>query len=970
MAATILVVEDNPVTCRLARATLEHAGFLVTEATTGHAALRRMEVEPPDLVLQDLALPDVDGFDLIGALRRLPGGAEVPILAFSGLLSKPDETRIALAGFDDFVPKPIEATRLVQIVRAHLQPPSTATERFGQGRRLLLVDDDPVQLKLTRLHLAPLGFEVATAADGEAALACARAAPPDVIVSDALMPRLDGFGLCLAVRRDPALATIPLVLVTSSYVEEADQALARHAGVDAFVVRTPDHREVTQALRVVLTRVGTRRLPPASPGPEVEPERVGRVLQQLDRQVALNVGLAQRGAMLTAELSVLSAISLALVRSRDAAEVLGEILVNCLDAAGTSRGAIYFARPGAALAVEARHGFPVAAPLADFFGHPELLRQALAADEPLALPSPAADTAAAQDVLARSGEASALLLPLVSGSERLGVLLLLGRPRNVTDDDWLRFAHAIAAQIGVAVALAGAFARVAASEQRYHALVESAQDAIVVGDGQGVLHEVNRAGERLLGLPRAALVGRRFAEFVTPTERATAEAYFHRDVTPGSARRTDVHIQRPDGTRAPIEVTSSRVEVHGQDLVIAVMRDMTERNALAEQLRQSQKMEAVGQLAGGVAHDFNNLLTSILCCSQFLLEALAPDSPLHEDAREIHGAGTRAAALTHQLLAFSRRQALEPRIVDLNAVVADTDRMLRRLIGEDIRLVTAPGDDLGRVRVDAGQVEQVILNLVVNARDAMPKGGRLTVATANAEIDAIHARTLGLPLVAGTAAPFDFVMLSVRDTGEGMTSEVRQRIFEPFFTTKSPGKGTGLGLATVFGIVAQSGGHIALESEPGRGSTFRVYLPRVRGELAPPSAHPARRTARGKETVLVVEDELGVRRLIRTILVREGYTVLEATDAEEALALWTGGTHEIHMLLTDVVLPGMNGVELATRLHSERAGLRVLLMSGYADHPRMHEMAPYIFGGLVRKPFTPDALAERVRTMLDASQPV
>ncbi|PYV87947.1 MAG: hybrid sensor histidine kinase/response regulator [Acidobacteria bacterium] len=383
-----------------------------------------------------------------------------------------------------------------------------------------------------------------------------------------------------------------------------------------------------------------------------------------------------------------------------------------------------------------------------------------------------------------------------------------------------------------------------------------------------------------------------------------------------------------------------------------------------QQFRQSQKMEAIGRLAGGIAHDFNNLLTGITGYSELLLNSLRPEDPMRGNLEEIRKAAARAASLTHQLLAFSRQQVLRPVILDLNALLANLHKMLRRLIGEDIELVTLLGPGLGRVEADRGQMEQVIMNLVVNARDAMPEGGRLILETANEELDEDYARTHP------PTEPGSYVMLAISDTGCGMGPDTLARIFDPFFTTKEQGKGTGLGLSTVYGIIKQSDGYIWAYSEPGQGTTFKVYLPQVQGEVSVEAETvPAPvELPLGSETVLLVEDEDSVRNLVRTILRKNGYTVLEARHGAEALRVAIQHTGPIHLMLTDVVMPLMSGRQLAERLAPLRPDMKVIYMSGYTDQAIVHHGVLEPGTIFLQKPFTPNSLACKVREVLDASQ--
>ncbi len=391
--------------------------------------------------------------------------------------------------------------------------------------------------------------------------------------------------------------------------------------------------------------------------------------------------------------------------------------------------------------------------------------------------------------------------------------------------------------------------------------------------------------------------------------------------------------------------------------------DITDRKRLEEQLRQSQKMEAVGRLAGGIAHDFNNLLTVITGYGQILLGALRPDDPLRGNVEEINKAGERAAALTRQLLAFSRKQVLEPRVLDLNAVVTNMESLLRRLIGEDLSLQAALAPALGRVKADPGQIEQAIMNLAVNARDAMPQGGRLTIETANVELGESYVEERFF------VQPGPYVMLAVSDTGCGMDAETQARIFEPFFTTKEQGKGTGLGLATVYGIVKQSGGYIWVYSEPGLGATLKMYLPRVDAPVETLEPRSSREESfQGTETILLVEDEDMVRRLARTILTGHGYTVLEAPNGTEALRISERHGGGIHLLVTDAVMPEMSGRELAGRLIATQPAMKVLFISGYTNDVVVRYGVLPAGIPFLQKPFTPGALARKVRDVLDAPE--
>jgi len=509
------------------------------------------------------------------------------------------------------------------------------------------------------------------------------------------------------------------------------------------------------------------------------------------------------------------------------------------------------------------------------------------------------------------------------------------------------------------------------SEERYRTILENIEDGYYEVDLPGNFTFFNDSLCRMLGYSRDELIGMGNDRYTDQENRKKLFQAFNSVYRTGEpVKEFDWEVIRKDGRKVYGEVSVSLIRSStGQPIGFrGIARDITERKraekemaALQEQLTQSQKMEAIGRLAGGVAHDFNNLLTVIKGYSQLSLLDLKENNPLWENIQEIQKATQRATDLTRQLLAFSRRQILDPKVLDLNSLLRDTEKMLRRMIGEDIELVTRLSEGLGRVKIDPGQIEQVILNLAVNARDAMPSGGKLTIETANAQSDEGYALThLGL-------TPGHYVRLSVSDTGIGMSREVQEKAFDPFFTTKEKGKGTGLGLSTVHGIVTQSGGKIWVYSDPGHGTTFKIYFPTIEGELDTLNGkNETGSSPRGSETVLLVEDEPSVRDLANRLLKQQGYRVLEAANGEEALRLVRETAGErIHLLLTDVVLPQMSGKELADQLKIFRPDLKVLYTSGYTDFAVVHHGVLNSGTHFLQKPFSLKTLSQKVREALD-----
>ena len=504
------------------------------------------------------------------------------------------------------------------------------------------------------------------------------------------------------------------------------------------------------------------------------------------------------------------------------------------------------------------------------------------------------------------------------------------------------------------------------SERRLRAFFETSNAGMIEIDLRGHLVRANEAFGAMTGYTASELRGMKIRQLIFPEDLSD---FLARWEVLRSGRSDQSHAEqryrRKDGTALwslSNVVVLSRDEAGDPVGCSAVILDLTERKRLEEHLQRAQKMEAIGQLAGGVAHDFNNLLTVINGYGEFLHASLPPQDSRHDAVTAIRDAGERAARLTSQLLAFSRKAIVEPKVLDLGQVIGATTRMLARLLGEDITLIPELGEGLSPVCADAGQIEQVILNLAVNARDAMPKGGRLTITTDEIEIDAAETWD------GEEVRPGRHVRLRVSDTGSGMTEEVRAHIFEPFFTTKGIGRGTGLGLATVYGIVRQASGHVSVDSRPGSGTLFTILLPAVKAPVVQPSAD-TRTRAGGTETLLLVEDEAAVRKLVRRTLERDGYTLLEAVDGLEALRIAETHAGPIHLLLTDVVMPNLGGRDLAEALHEIRPETRVLFMTGFTDDAIVRHGVSVAEGALLQKPFTPAALARKVRSVLDASPP-
>jgi PAS domain S-box-containing protein len=549
---------------------------------------------------------------------------------------------------------------------------------------------------------------------------------------------------------------------------------------------------------------------------------------------------------------------------------------------------------------------------------------------------------------------------MVEGEVVGSLSLESSKPRHFSAQE-TNLAWSVADQTAAALA----HARLNEERRRLTAAIEQAAESVVIFDVDGAILYVNPAFERITGYSRAEAIGRTLDILRSGQHGESLYQAMWATVRAGEVWHGRIINKRKDGTLYTDETTISPVRNESGAIInfVEVKRDVTRELQLEEQYRQAQKMEAVGQLTAGISHDFNNLLTAINGFAQLLQFELPVEDPRQELVQKIADAGRRASELVRQLLTFSRKQVIKPVVLDLNVVVADMSKLLQRVIGEQVQLKTQLASGLWPIEADQAQIEQVILNLAVNARDAMPDGGKLIIETANVVLDEEYV-TDHL-----AAQPGEHVLLTVSDTGIGMSEEVKAHLFEPFFTTKGRSKGTGLGLATVYGIVKQNGGTIWVYSEEGVGTTFKIYLPRAtQAVAAQPHAEKSEPIPSGGETILLVEDEAGVRELTRLVLERQGYSVLKAGEAQEALRLVETHTGPIHLLLTDVVMPGASGKALAETLTGMVPDLKVLFMSGYPEQVIAHHgvLEPGI--AFLQKPFSPMALARSVRRVLDTGR--
>jgi PAS domain S-box-containing protein len=953
----ILVVEDNPLTRKMLRLTLESEGYGVVEAGDGRSALAAAEQELPALVLQDLILPDMNGFELLRSLRAL-AGTSLPILALSGFLNRMEDAPRAEDGFNALLVKPIEPTRLLEVIRPYM-PNRDAVVAIGAGRRVLVVDDDLVQLKLTRLHLTQFGFQVITTTSTRAALRVARESPPDVILSDVLMPELDGFQLCFEVRRDPTLAQVPVVLASAWYETAADRQLASHAGAAALVQKTPDSQGIADALVRALEQAppeATRAL-----DLEVRYEHAQAVIRQLERQVLIGADLARRCTLQAAQISLLSGVADALASNEDAEAALRDVLAATLDAAGISKGALYLRADDGGLPLRHAIGFspPEREELMTFFGHGDILQGAAQRQATLSVPSSAFPEALGQYMLARLGAVSAQIVPLISDGRGMGVMMLCARHTDVTNEDSIAFARAMGNQLAQSLDLARSFARLTASERRYRAVTEAAHEAISIVAPDGVILEVNPSFMALLGLPRERIVGRRLQDFAAVGQDTSGAEWREFLTETGAGGERPIELARADGSIVLIEFSRRFIDLAGEKLVVSVGRDVTERVKTQAQLMFSDRMASIGALAAGVAHEINNPLMATVANLEFALEhtqrlfetsAGGELDGLRDSLQDAAEGAERVRTIVRDLKIFSRAEEDHQGPVEVERVLESSLRMAHNEIRHRAELIRQYAE-VPNVEANESRLGQVFLNLIVNAAQALPEGyanqHQIRICT---RLDASGR-----------------VVAEVEDSGPGIPPELLPRLFTPFFTTKPRGVGTGLGLSICKRIVTSFGGEITVDSVVGRGTRFSVFLLAAVARPSMPT-HPLAMPLAGaprRGRVLVVDDDEKSALVVSRALTPE-HDVAITHDADEALARISHQDQAFDVIICDMMMPVKTGVEFFADL-SERApeqSKRVIFLTGGAFTVKTREFLDRVPNTRLEKPFDLQTLRAAVNRLL------
>ncbi|MBS0288934.1 MAG: response regulator [Proteobacteria bacterium] len=816
-AASILVIEDNAGTRKKLRLTLQRENYQILEAEDGKSALKIMQTDKPDLILQDLSLPDMEAADLNKQLRDMPNGAKIPILGMSGFFFKNEELALN-TGFTTLLLKPVDPAHLIEVISKHLNVNVSSFDHTLLGKYVLIADDNKSQRELLRLQLSRLGLNVSVAQDGQEALQLVQEIHPDALISDILMPKLDGYKLCLAIRKMPKFKALPIILKSAHYLEEADQKLARNVGASAYVMHTPSIQPLIDKLSECIKSAKSATI--AEPL-GIQGEHTARLMQQLERQILNAEKLARRCALLSSQLSLITSVTknLAQGTSLDNTHLLNETLIESLDAVGISKAILYFLDSKHALSVKEMMGYSLSdkTMLDNFFGHKELFDDAFVNKYVVSIPFKKALSEKENDFLNKAGISAGLLIPLSYANKSIGILFFGTKMSTMLGPEQMVFLQVLGGQINQTVVLARSLKSLNESEVRYKSLMDNASCAIVVGKPNGEIIEINKQAELLFGLTKSNIQHEEIINFVVPQDQFYVKTMLNRISKDKVVGPSEIHIKkREDAQTRIVEVTGVLIEINNELFVYMMFIDVTERNQLRSKGILNEKLATADLIASKVADEINFPISWIMAKLESLKKQLSgikiqsnevTNEMLKEAIEETLEKTKKIDNLVKNLKGFTQTDDLEITSVSLHELINSAANIVMTEYNCKAELRRNFSANLPAFKTNSGKLHQVILNLLVNAAQAIPENEatqHITVSTSRQNGD---------------------IRISIEDSGRGISPTDLPKIFDPFFTTKSPGVGTGLGLYICYQTIKNLGGDIEVESQENKGTTFTVSLP-------------------------------------------------------------------------------------------------------------------------------------------------
>lgn len=977
----ILIIEDNISSQKMLRNVLEKNHYHVLEASNGTAALQILCSTKPDLIIQDLILPDMNYAELNQLIRHHQNGKNIPILALSGFLNRLEEKEYS-EYFSGLLVKPVTESHLLEVVKSFF-PNINLMKTEIQNHKVLIVDDNRSQIKLLNLHLSNYGFLLETAENGYEALDKIESFVPDVILSDVLMPGMDGFELCIAIKQHAKFSHIPIILMTSQYLEKSDEELAKKVSADYYITRTNDVDKLIKFInKCVNTKTTDNSVSTASMS-QFKDEHSNRLIHQLEKQIDINADLSQRCALQLAHLSIFSEIANTLMDKKGVEKTLEHVLETCLDTAGISHGALYLTQADNSQLLKKMIGYNQndEQKLNLFFNHPLLLSEINTKKDIIALSFNHSLTHPFDTLLRETNMKSAILAPLISDSQNLGILLLGSPTINVNNKDSITFTRNLTTQIGQTIALAKAIENIYFSEQRYRVLMDNASCGIFIFNQKGKVIEVNKQGEKLLNCSKEKIIQENFENFIVEADKREAALSLKKMINNTLDGPVEIRIKPFEQSQRIVEYSGVEVKMENEKVFMVATTDVSERNKLKAQTLLNDKLATVGKLAAGVAHEINNPISWVMTNLVFIKDNLSIFKKMFHTIHEItqeqnitqklqllesfsFGLNTqqilefdemineslqgveRVRDIVKNLKGFSRMDETEITPVHIHDILNTAISMASFEFKYRARLEKHYESNLPTVWASSSKLNQVFLNLIINAAQALPD------ADLTKNIISVSAETAG-----------KYIKIDISDTGTGISTDILPHIFDPFFTTKSVGHGTGLGLSICHEIISHFKGKIEVKSTLNQGSIFSVYLP-IAAEVfqLPTSTHNAAEND-GKR-ILIIDDEPYLLKCLLNIL-KNNYRPIAANGGHAAIALLKEHAGQFDALICDLQMPDMNGADLYHYViaHYPELAKRIIFITGGLYSPLLKQFLTNVDNCLLEKPFAKEDLIHALENL-------